>query len=153
MAAALCHLAKERSGPKILLQALINPVLDLSCNGTLERQEDSLDLLRWQVLQYLSDPKDASNHHASPLLADDVSNLPSAVILLAELDSFYESGKRYGERLKAAGVPTLIYCQKGTNHLAGNAAKVSLLARESLDVAVDAIKNAFLLNKYHEEHF
>src|SRR3990172_7701675 len=53
MAAALCLMARDRSGPKPLLQVLINPALDLSCNGTLERKDDPLDALRYQAVQYL----------------------------------------------------------------------------------------------------
>ena len=46
MAAALCLIARDRSGPKIDLQVLINPATDLTCNGTLLRQNDGLDALR-----------------------------------------------------------------------------------------------------------
>ena len=147
MGAALSLLTRDKQGPKIDLQVLINPAPDLSCNGTLERQNDPLDILRWQAVQYLSDPRDASNFYVSPLLADDLSNLPAAVVLLAEYDDLREAGEKYAERLKASGVPTLVYCQLGIGHLADHGARVSSRAKESLDVAVDALKSAFSKEK------
>ena len=46
MAAALCLMVRDLQGPKINLQVLINPAPDLRCNGTITRQDDSLDILR-----------------------------------------------------------------------------------------------------------
>jgi acetyl esterase len=144
MAAALCLMARDRQGPKIDLQVLINPVTDLTGSGTLERQNDALDVIRWQALQYVSDPKDASNGYVSPFVASNLSHLPDAVVLLAEKDDLKEDGQRYAERLRSAGVPTFIYCQKNMGHLAGHGARASFQARESLDIAVDALKKSFL---------
>lgn len=145
MAAALCLMARDRSGPKIDLQVLINPAPDLTCNGTIQRQNDALDTLRWQAFQYLSDPNDANNPYVSPLVAEDLSNLPQALVILAELDDLREAGQKYADRLHASGVPTQVYCQQGSNHLAGYGAKASPQARESLEVAVAALKQKFTL--------
>ena len=144
MAAALCLMARDRSGPKINLQVLINPAPDLTCQGTIERQDDSQDMLRWQAVQYVSDPNDIHNPYVSPSIASDLNDLPTAVVILAEQDDLREAGQKYADRLKIAGVPTYTYCQLGINHLAGHGARASLLARESLDVAVDAIKKVFI---------
>jgi acetyl esterase len=143
MAAALCLMARDRSGPKIGLQVLINPVLDLTTYGTVERQGDVLDILRWQVVQYLSNPSDASHCYVSPQLANDFRGVPAAVILLAEKDELRDNGQKYADQLLAAGIPTQVYCQQGVGHLAGDGARASLRARESLDIAVTALKNAF----------
>jgi len=125
------------------LQVLINPAPDLTCNGTLERKDDGLDILRWQAIQYLTNPNEASNPYVSPLKATDLTRLPAALVLLAEKDDLREAGQQYADRLVLANVPTQVYCQMGTNHLAGHGARASLQARESLDVAVKAIKEAF----------
>jgi acetyl esterase len=143
MTAALCLMARDRQGPKIDLQVLINPVTDLTCQGTLERQNDALDVIRWQALQYVSDPKDANHCYVSPFIAGDLSHLPAAVVLLAEKDPLREDGQRYADRLLSAGVPTFVYCQKELGHLAGHGARASTQARESLDVAIDALKKSF----------
>jgi acetyl esterase len=143
MAAALCLMARDRNGPKIDLQVLINPAPDLTCNGTLTRQDDSLDVLRWQALQYLSDPKDSSHPYVSPLVAPDLSRLPQTLILLAEQDDLRDPGQKYADRLKTAGTPTQVYCQKGINHLAGDGARASIRAQESLEVAITALQDSY----------
>lgn len=140
MAAALCLMLRDTSQSKITLQVLINPALDLTCDGTLKQQGDELDNLRWQAVQYLSHVGDAMNPYVSPLMSDDLSGLPSTVVLLAENDDLRESGQKYADRLVASGVPTKVYCQKNIGHLAGDGARVSDKALESIDVAVESLK-------------
>jgi acetyl esterase len=147
MAAALCLMVRDQHGPKIDLQVLINPALDLRCNGIIEKQNDELVTLRWQAAQYLLNPNDINNPYVSPLVANDLSNLPEAVVLLAENDDLREAGEKYAQRLKASGICTFVYTQKGIGHLAGYAAKASSQAIESLEVAVYALRNAFLMDK------
>lgn len=151
MAAALSLMSRDRAGPHISLQVLINPAPDLTCNGTITRQNDALDLLRWQAYQYLSDPKDARHPYVSPLLASDLSGLPPAVVILAEKDDLREAGQKYADRLKAAGIFTQTYCQQGMNHLAGDGARASLRAQESLAVGVTALRRVFLQNEAGEK--
>jgi len=136
-------MARDRSGPSIDLQVLINPAPDLTCDGTIFRKNDSLDNLRWQAFQYLSDPQDANHPYVSPLKAEDLSSLPPALILVAEQDDLRIAGEQYGHRLQAAKVPVQIYCQKGVNHLAGDGARASSKAEESLNVAISAIQDTF----------
>lgn len=143
IAAALCLLDRDRKGPKIDLQVLINPVLDVTLGGTLQRQGDELDNERWYTSQYVQNPQDVMNPYVSPVLAKDVTNLPTTLIILAEKDDFRKAGQRYADHLTAAGIPTNTYIQWGVGHLAGNGARASSLARESLDVAVAAIRGAF----------
>jgi acetyl esterase len=143
MAAALCLMVRDQLGPKIDLQVLINPAPDLTCNGVMIRQNDALDMLRWQAFQYLSDSKEMNHPYVSPLVAEDLSNLPTAVVILAEKDYLRDAGQKYADRLCDSGVSTHVYCQQGINHLAGDGARASLLARESLDVAVDTLQRTF----------
>lgn len=149
IAAALCLMIRDHGGPKIQLQVLINPAVDLSCNGTLERQGDPLDMFRWLVVQYVKNSTDVDQGYASPLKAVDLHNLPPAAIIVAEHDMLRLSAEQYAQRLIASDVSTFLYCQPGVDHLAGHGAKASLLAKESLDVAVERIKKA--LFKEHEK--
>ncbi len=137
LAAALCMMARDRGGPKIDAQVLINPATNLTY-GT-ERQDDPFDSLRWYTKQYLSDPSDATKAYASPLMAEDLRDLPPALIVLAEYDLQREMGQKYADRLSAAGVPTTVYCQQRSDHLAGHGARASAQARESLDVVINWI--------------
>lgn len=143
MAAALALMNRDRDGPNIALQVLINPAPDLTGNGTIQRQNDALDMLRWQATQYVSDPSDANNPYVSPIAATDLRNLPPAVVILAELDDLRADGQKYADKLQAAGIPTYVYCQKGANHLAAHGARASATARESLEIAVKCLREAF----------
>ncbi len=142
MATAVCLMARDRKGPQITLQVLINPAPDLTGKGTLERRNDAEDVTRWQALQYVTDPKEVYNPYVSPAVAPNLSGLPRAVVILAEKDELREDGQKYADRLIAAGVPTTIYTQLGIGHLAGNGARASALAQASLNVAVAALTSA-----------
>jgi acetyl esterase len=147
MVAAFCFMMRDLEGPTIDLQVLINPAPDLTCKGTLTPQNDALDILRWQALQYLSDPQEASHPYVSPLVAPNLKDLPEAVVILAEKDELREAGQQYAHRMIEAGIPTHVYFQSGIGHLAGKGARASLEARESLDVAVAALRKTFSENK------
>lgn len=149
MAAALCLMTRDRNGPKITFQALINPAPDLTCKGTIEPRGDQLDILRWQASMYVNHSEDVYNPYVSPILAEDFTNIPPALVLLAELDDIYQDGLAYAEKLHAGGVPVNIYCQRNVNHLAAHGARASQTAIESLDIACIALKNAFLRNQQH----
>lgn len=143
MAAALSLLDRDRKGPHISFQVLINPVVDNTWGGTLQKQGDELDAERWIAAQYVVNPKDTYDPYVSPIHAKDLANLPPALVILAEKDMFRKDAQKYADRLTAAGVHTNVYTQEGVGHLAGNGARVSPLARESIDVAVAALRGAF----------
>lgn len=145
MAAALCLVTRDRQGPQIDFQVLINPAPNLTCDGTIERQGGELDALRWQAMMYVENPEDVNNPYVSPSLAD-LTGLPAALIVLAEFDALRQDGQHYADKLHAADVPTSVYCQRGTDHLAGHSARASKAAQESLDTAVTALREAFHQN-------
>lgn len=146
MAAALCLLSRDRKGPAIKLQVLINPSTDLTGKGTLKRQGDELDTMRWYASQYVADLSDVYNPYVSPLLAKDLTQLPTALIILAEKDDLRECGLLYANRLIEAGVKTNTYTQWNIEHLAGSGARASERAKESLDVVVAALLGSFRKN-------
>lgn len=144
MAAGLCLLIRDRKGPTIDLQILVNPSTDLTGKGTIQRQGDAIDPIRWYATQYVEDPNDVNNPYVSPIMAKDLTNLPTALIVLAEKDELRNDGQRYADRLILAGVPTNVYTQWGIGHLAGNGARASIQAQESLDISVAALRGVFL---------
>lgn len=59
----------------------------------------------WFYDRYLQSPVHARNEYAAPLLASDLSGLPSATVLTAGFDPLCDEGVAYAERLATAGVP------------------------------------------------
>lgn len=123
---------------------------DLTGNGTIKPQGDALDPVRWYATQYVVNPNDANNPYVSPVMSKDLSNLPPTLIILAEKDDLRRDGQRYAERLISAGVDTNIYTQWGIGHLAGNAARAATSAKESLDVAIAALRGLFIRKTLNE---
>ena len=143
MAAALCLVTRDRKGPAIDLQVLINPVVDNTWGGTLQPQGDEFDSERWIATQYVKNPEDVTNPYVSPSFEKDLTHLPPALIILAEKDMFRKDAQTYADRLRASGVETNVYTQAAVGHLAGNGARASRQARESLDVAVAGLRGVF----------
>ena len=116
LAAVSCLCSKERGGPDIMHQLLLYPVLDLS---NFDRDSYHVHgegyLLTSQSMayyrdQYLRDEGNRRNPYASPLLAHDLSGLPPATVVAAELDVLTDEGKEYADRLNSAGVPVTYLC-------------------------------------------
>ncbi|MGA9702352.1 alpha/beta hydrolase fold domain-containing protein, partial [Pseudomonas sp.] len=75
--------------------------------------------------------------YAMPLLAEDFSGLPKALIAVAQFDPLRDDGILYAERLQAAGVPAVLYPGKGLVHgclrARGQAPEVDQLYRYLFD--------------------
>lgn len=69
-----------------------------------------------QYIDYYVPVANRKEGYVSPLLAENLHNLPPTLIITAGFDPLRDEGEQYGERLKAAGVPTTITRYKGTIH-------------------------------------
>ena len=112
MTAACTLRARDRGGPELALQVLICPVVDHDMTNASYRERGSgADLfltakdMEWFWNCYAPDPASRSVPDASPLRAEDLSNLPPAIVITAEYDPLRDEGIAYAERLRAAGVP------------------------------------------------
>ena len=112
LAAALCLLDRSTygsNGPSPLrAQILLYPALDLTLSDPfpLTFRGPGLTLADCRALVDIYLAKQGSSHDelCSPLLADDLSQLPPALIITAGVDILREDGRRYAERLLADGV-------------------------------------------------
>ena len=92
-----------------LLQILIYPVAG-GAPETPSHYEFAKGLLLtranilWFYDQYLDRPEDATDPRFAPLLVDDLSGLPSALVIVAGHDPLRDEGVAYAERLVQAGV-------------------------------------------------
>ncbi|WP_175836107.1 alpha/beta hydrolase [Burkholderia multivorans] len=121
LAAALTLLARNQPGLPIAMQILICPALDLRFDSpSMDENSDapllSAAMIRAYARRYLGDPSAADSPYVSPLLANDLSELPPALIQVAEHDPLRDDGWRYHARLKANGVSSQITEYAGAPH-------------------------------------
>ncbi len=105
LAASLILKARDLNLNSIKAQVLIYPALDFNnknydsykkySNGYLLDNEQII----WFEENYLTNKTDGLNHFASPINADDLSNLPKTCILTAEFDPIRDNGEVYAEKL------------------------------------------------------
>ena len=92
--AAVCSLmARDRNGPKIKYQALINPMVDLTNPGVYKEYCSC----------YLRSIEDAKSAYTSPVFAD-LKNLPTTFLVINEEDCLYEQNINFDSLLKNANV-------------------------------------------------
>jgi acetyl esterase len=121
LAAAVALMARDRGKPPLVFQLLVYPVTACDFDTASYRQNAegymlTRDGMRWYWDHYLSTPADASNPYAAPLVAQDLSGLPAALVITAEFDPLCDEGEVYGRRLQAAGVPTTCSRYDGMIH-------------------------------------
>jgi len=149
ISAAVCLMAKERGGPKIIFQLLVYPPTDLSSLDTesYRKYGTGYDLTKARVEEcldkYLRTTEDRTNPYASPLLAKDLSKLPPALIITGEYDVVRDEGEAYAKRLQQAGVQARSFRCPGIGHGAAYWAVASGVVQNALDEAVSALRQAF----------
>ncbi|SET42853.1 MULTISPECIES: alpha/beta hydrolase [unclassified Pseudomonas] len=120
LAAALCLGLRDDRQPLPLAQVLIYP--GLGGPPDLPSRRDCADaplLSSADTDCYLALYLQGSGKpiaYAMPLLANDFSGLPRALIAVAQFDPLRDDGMLYAERLQAAGVSTVLYPGKGLVH-------------------------------------
>lgn len=109
LAAALTLMSRDRHGPAIRAQALINPALNLDsfeadhpCKAGAEVAEFRAWMGFFRDL-YLPAGADRRAAYVSPLYAADLANLPPAFIVTGELDLLCGTAEEYAARLRNAG--------------------------------------------------
>ncbi|CAN7536317.1 alpha/beta hydrolase [Phenylobacterium sp. LjRoot219] len=125
LAAVVSLIARDRGGPRPVLQLLEIPVTDMTRLEPLRIPEEDLVVEMGKDVYggyYLADPADATNPYASPLLAPSLSDLPPALVMCAEYDPLRPEGEAYADRLRAAGVPVEYRCWEGQFHGSQNMA-------------------------------
>ncbi len=122
LATVCCLMARDRNGPPLFHQLLLYPVLDLSDFDRPSYHEHATgylltaDSMVYYRDQYLTRKQDRKNPYASPLLAEDLSGLPPATVIAAQLDVLTDEGKEYADRLRSAEVPVTYLCYEKMIH-------------------------------------
>jgi acetyl esterase len=121
LAAAVALRAARRGRPAILAQLLIYPMLSPagatdSYRRFAEGYGPSAADMRWFWECYGGGRDLATLEELSPLLAHDLSGLPPALLVLAELDLLVDEGEAYASSLAEAGVHVDVMRYRGMMH-------------------------------------
>lgn len=144
LAAVISLRARDESGPAICHQLLIYPVTDAAMDTASYSENGEGYMLSQATMTWFFD------HYAgmdvrqdplvSPLKAGNLQGLPPATVFTAEFDPLRDEGEAYGNRLKEAGVATLIKRFDGQIHGFFTMTDVMPEARQAAQLAARQMK-------------
>ncbi|MFI9365025.1 alpha/beta hydrolase [Kitasatospora sp. NPDC053057] len=119
---ALTAIRAREAGLELKAQVLVNPAADVT--GTMEDHPSIAEyaysptraLPQLRLLQRLAVPQGGDARALSPLYADDLSGLAPALVVVPTRDALADHGRRYAERLRAAGTPVRLSEYQGARH-------------------------------------
>jgi acetyl esterase len=140
--------ARDRGGPRMLLQFLVYPATDMSLDWpSAERHAHQLPLTRaamdWFIAHYLRSPADKADWRASPLRAASLKGLAPALIITAGFDPLCDEGQAYAEALRAAGVPVGHEPFAGQIHGFLSMGRIVADSRHLIEMAAARLRRAF----------
>jgi acetyl esterase len=151
LAAVAAQLTSRDGGPAPVLQLLAYPATD--CTG----RRPSRDLygngfvltdaqMDWFEASYLGNGGgQASDPRASPLLAEDLSGLPPALVFTAGFDPLRDEAEEYAKAMQAAGTPTALRRFPGLTHSFLSMAGISRTCRDALLEIAGATRALFAI--------
>lgn len=124
LAAVVSLRARDEGAALPVHQLLVYPVATFAPEGDAavsveqfaEAKPLNAPMLEWFGSHYLPDPSAASDPMVSPLNAADLSGLPSATVILAEIDPLQSQGAVFAQALIDAGVDTTFTLYQGVTH-------------------------------------
>lgn len=136
------------TGPALCHQLLLYPTTDSACDTASQREITnapmlSADIMRWYWRQYLPDARDGLDPRASPLRQTDMTGLPAATVITAEVDPLRDEGEAYAQAMAAAGVPVTLRRWPGQFHGFSSMLGALDAASASLDFAAGRLAECF----------
>ncbi len=122
LAAVMAIQARENGGPALRQQTLIYPVVTVvpgkfdSYRQFGEGYTLTMRMAERWMGDYLEKKADVADWHAAPLIAQDLSHLPPALIMVAGFDPLRDEGIAYADRLTEAGTPATLIDYPGLAH-------------------------------------
>ncbi|MBS0622603.1 MAG: alpha/beta hydrolase [Verrucomicrobia bacterium] len=111
LAMVTCLRARDERGPTIAYQALFYPVASFELKDAppvLDQHYLTPEGLRWCRDHYLSHVSQAKEPNCSPLLADDLTRLPRALVVVAQHDCLTAQALEYAQRLEQVEI---LFCE------------------------------------------
>ena len=137
LAAVVAQQCRDTGGPELSAQFLIYPSTDVAGdypsrveNGTGYFLESAT--MEW-FFQHYAGGETAIDARLSPLLAEDLTGLPPAVVVVAEYDPLRDEGEAYARALADAGVRVELRRFDGMIHGFFDMAPASAAARAAIE--------------------
>lgn len=148
IAAVVTLMARDRAEFSLSYQLLIYPSTQYNANTESYRKYGekhflTADSITWFWHHYLPSPADGQNPYVSPLLAENLDNLPPGLIVTAEYDPLRDEAEAYGDRLREAGVDVKTIRYDGTIHAFINLARHLPYGQTALAEISTILKTAF----------
>jgi acetyl esterase len=148
LATVAALIARDNGGPKIVFQLLIYPPTHPPHNTESARRlaqgyMQTREVINYFRSNYIRSPADFSDWRVAPLLAPDLSRLPTTFILTGGYDMLVDEGKAYADRLAAAGVDVTYKCYAGMIHGFITMGKVIDAANQAVVECGHALASAF----------
>lgn len=148
LAAVVSLMARDRGYQSPCFQMLFCPVTNHSFDtqSYIENADGyglTAGTMMWFWSHYLKNDDDGKHAYASPLLVNDLTNLPLALVITAGYDPLRDEGEAYAERLKNAGVSVEAKRYDGMVHGFYLATGAYEQGRIAVAQAVNALKRAF----------
>jgi cation diffusion facilitator CzcD-associated flavoprotein CzcO/acetyl esterase/lipase len=123
LAAVAALRARDEGEPRLRAQVLVTPPTDPLADTASRKTFARGPMLSTEVgarmaALYLGDPANAMSPWAAPARADDLSELPPALVITMEVDPTRDEAEEYARALSAAGVPTQCHRFDGLFHAA-----------------------------------
>ncbi|MCP2167648.1 alpha/beta hydrolase [Goodfellowiella coeruleoviolacea] len=119
---ALAAIRARDAGLRLRAQVLVNPVVDVTetmCDYpsvTEYAYSPTRALPQLRLIQRLAIPPGTDARAFSPLYADDLDGLAPALVVVPTRDAVADHGRRYAERLRAAGTSVRLTEYPGARH-------------------------------------
>ena len=147
LTAAVTLMARDKKYPAIHFQMPLYPQLDYrnitaSSNQITDHRVwcKDFNIAAWKM--YLADLSGDVSAYASPAMAEDLSGLPPAYIMVGNLDPFRDEDIAYAQRLMEVGVPVELHVIPGATHAFEGVFTDSPLSIKAVNEFINALKNA-----------
>jgi acetyl esterase/lipase len=155
LAAAICRLARDAGGPKLMFQLLLCPILDVFGEAASRRELKEGFFLDHQTLMrdlelYCPPGTDRTDPRLSPLCAAEFRDLPPAYIHTGQFDPFGDEGEDYARKLSQAGVAVHGRCHPGMIHFFYAMPRMIPYARKAIEIIGAEMRHAVRLPELKE---
>lgn len=148
MAASVAIMARDKKIKLPVHQLLVYPVTQVgmetpSYKENMNAKPLNVPMMKWFGDNYLGSPADADNPIINLLKVADLSGLPPATIITAQIDPLRSDGMMYADKLRAAGVAVDYMNYEGVAHEFFGMGAVVDKAKQAMQQGAAGLKKGF----------